>query len=107
MPRTSKPRSGSPEGPGASPDNVRTTNLLERSFVEERRRSTVIPRFTDEKSAMKLVFATLIRASERWSRVSISELERKQLGLLRQDLGIDPPPERGKEVRHKKGSEVA
>lgn len=87
--------------------NVRTTNLLERSFVEERRRSKVIPRFTDEKSAMKLVFATLIRASERWSRVSVSELERKQLGMLRQDLGIDPPPGHGKEVKHQKGSEVA
>lgn len=87
--------------------NVRTTNLLERSFVEERRRSKVIPRFTDEKSAMKLVFATLIRASERWSRVSVSELERKQLGLLREQLGIDPPPERGKEVSPHKGSEVA
>jgi transposase-like protein len=87
--------------------NVRTTNLLERSFVEERRRSKVIPRFADEKSAMKLVFAALIRASERWSRVSVSELERKQLGLLRQELGIDPPPERDKEVSHHKGSEVA
>jgi putative transposase len=88
--------------------NVRTTNLLERSFVEERRRSKVIPRFTDEKSAMKLVFATLIRASERWSRVSVSELERKQLGLLRRELGIDPPPEGAKkEVSHQKGSEVA
>jgi hypothetical protein len=39
--------------------------------------------------------------------VSVSELERKQLGLLRQELGIDPPPERGKEVNHQKGSEVA
>ena len=87
--------------------NVRTTNLLERSFVEERRGSKVIPRFTNEKSAMKLVFATLIRASERWSRVSVSELERKQLGLLRQELEIDPPPKQGKEVKHQKGSEVA
>ena len=86
--------------------NVRTTNLLERSFVEERRRSKVIPRFTNEKSAMKLVFATLIRASERWSRVSVSELERKQLGLLRRELGIDPPPGPGKEVRHQKGGKV-
>ena len=56
---------------------------------------------------MKLIFATLIRASERWSRVSVSELERKQLGLLRQELEIDPPPERDKGVSHKKGSEVA
>lgn len=90
--------------------NVRTTNLIERSFLEERRRSKVIPRFMEEKSAMKLVFATLIRASERWSRVSVSELEKKQLGLLRQELGIDPPPEgSGKEEveREKEKSEVA
>ena len=45
--------------------NVRTTNLLERTFEEERRRSKVIPRFNDEKSAMKLVFATLMRVSDR------------------------------------------
>lgn len=71
---------------------VRTTNLCERSFVEERRRTKVIPRFTDERAAMKLVFATLIRAADRWCRVSISDLERHQLRLLRAELGIDPPP---------------
>jgi putative transposase len=71
---------------------VRTTNLAERSFVEERRRTKVIPRFTDEKAVMKLVFATLIRAADRWCRVSISDLERHQLRLLRAELGIDPPP---------------
>jgi putative transposase len=71
---------------------VRTTNLAERSYVEERRRTKVIPRFTDEKAAMKLVFATLIRAADRWCRVSISDLERHQLRLLRAELGIDPPP---------------
>jgi transposase-like protein len=87
--------------------NVRTTNLLERSFVEERRRTKVIPRLMDEKSAMKLVFATLMRVSERWSRVSISELERKRLGLLRRELGIDPPPdERRREPQRPQGSEV-
>ena len=71
---------------------VRTTNLAERSFVEERRRTKVIGRFGDEHAAMKLVFATMIRAAERWCRVSISHLERHQLKLLRADLGIDPPP---------------
>lgn len=73
--------------------HMRTTNLLERSFEEERRRTKVIPRLLDEKSAMKLVFATLIRCSERWSRVPINELERQQLRLLRRELGIDPPPQ--------------
>jgi transposase-like protein len=72
--------------------NVRTTNLVERSFVEERRRTKVIPRLLDEKSAMKLMFATLIRTADRWSRIAVSDLERHQLRLLRQELGIDPPP---------------
>lgn len=70
---------------------VRTTNLVERSFVEERRRTKVIPRLLNEKSAMKLVFATMIRCAQRWMRISISDLERHQLRLLRQELGIDPP----------------
>jgi transposase-like protein len=69
---------------------VRTTNLAERSFVEERRRTKVIPRLMDEKAAMKLVFATMIRAAERWCRVSVSDLERHQLKLLRAELGLDP-----------------
>ena len=71
---------------------VRTTNLAERSFVEKRRRTKVIPRFPDEKAALKLVFATMIRAADRWCRVSISDLERHQLTLLRAELGLDPPP---------------
>lgn len=87
--------------------NVRTTNLIEHSFVEERMRSKVIPRFTSEKSAMKLVFATLMRASERWKRVSVSELERGQLRHLRRELGIDPPPSTKKEVGDQKESDVA
>ncbi len=71
---------------------VRTTNLAERSFVEERRRTKVVGRFTDERSAMKLVFAAMIRSAERWCRVSISDIERQQLKLLRAELGLDPPP---------------
>jgi hypothetical protein len=38
------------------------------------------------------VFATLIRVSERWQRLPVSDLERQQLRLLRGDLGIDPDP---------------
>lgn len=72
--------------------HCRTTNLIERSFEEERRRTKIIPRFTDERSAMKLVFAVLIRCSQRWSRVSITDIERHQLKLLRAELGVDPPP---------------
>ena len=71
---------------------VRTTNLIERSFLEERRRTKIIPRFFDERSCLKLVFATLQRASQRWQRIRITELEQKQLLVLRQHLGLDPDP---------------
>jgi putative transposase len=80
---------------------VRTTNLAERSFVEERRRTKIIPRLNDERSAMKLVFATLIRCAERWSRVAISDLERHQLQLLRVELGIDPPQQHTNSTKKK------
>ena len=66
---------------------IRTTNLLERSFLEERRRTRTIPRFFTEKSCLKLVFATLLRASQRWQGVKMSEIERQQLKLLRRELG--------------------
>ena len=69
---------------------IRTTNLCERSFVEERRRSKVIPHFFDERSCLKLVFATLWRASQRWRGVRFTEMERKQLQAyirVRQAMG--------------------
>ena len=48
---------------------MRTTNLAERSFEEERRRTKIIPRLMSEKATMKLAFATMIRSAERWCRV--------------------------------------
>jgi transposase-like protein len=69
---------------------IRTTNLLERSFLEERRRTKVIPRFFTERSCLKLAFATVWRASQHWQGVKMSELERQQLKLLRRELGLLP-----------------
>ena len=69
---------------------IRTTNLCERSFVEERRRSKVIPHFFDERSCLKLVFATLWRASQRWRGVRFTEMETRQLEAyirVRQAMG--------------------
>jgi putative transposase len=40
---------------------IRNTNLVERMFVEERRRITVIPQFLTEKSCLSLVFHVLYR----------------------------------------------
>lgn len=69
---------------------VRTTNLIERSFVEERRRTKTLPRFFTEKSCLKLVHATLIRAAVRWQRIKITALELEQIRLLYEELDIVP-----------------
>jgi putative transposase len=71
---------------------IRTTNLLERAFLEQRRRTKTIPRFFDERSCLKLVFATLWQASERWQNVKMSEIECKQLDHLRRDLKLEERP---------------
>lgn len=91
--------------PVAHHQHVRTTNLIERSFLEERRRTKIIPRFFDERSCLKLVYATLVRASQRWQRIRITEVEREQLLRLRQELGLRPQqistprPKEGKRVK--------
>lgn len=64
---------------------VRTTNLVERSFEEERRRAKVLPRFRGEKECLKLVYAVLWRASERWRRVTFTEVERRLLERYREE----------------------
>jgi transposase-like protein len=94
-------------GPAAHRKDVRTTNLLERSFEEERRRTKVIPRFWSEHSALTLIFGTLDRASRRWQRVTISEVELKHLDQIRMQLQLDPPSESQSEPASEKSSDVA
>src|ERR1043166_1660321 len=68
---------------------VRTSNLVERAFVEERRRTKVIPHLWTEGSLVHLVFGVLIRVSERWSKKCFSEFEQQQIRSLRQRLKLD------------------
>ena len=70
---------------------VRTSNLAERAFEEERRRTKVIPHLWDESSVVKLVFAVLIRVSERWGKKCFSEFEQHQIRGLRRQLQLDLP----------------
>lgn len=51
--------------PAARRRHVQTTNLVERSFEEERRRAKVLPPFRSERECLKPVFAVLWRASKR------------------------------------------
>lgn len=63
---------------------IRTTNLLERCFEEEKRRTKTIPAHVNERGAIQLVFGVLWRVSKRWQKVKMSSLELTQLQHLRQ-----------------------
>ena len=66
---------------------IRTTNLLERLFVEERRRSKIIPNvFHGERPVLKLMYAALIRASEHWRGLRFTPFESRQLDAIRAEL---------------------
>jgi putative transposase len=65
---------------------VRTTNLLERLFVEERRRLKIIPNGFGEKPVLKLMFGALIRAAERWRGLRFTEFELRQIAAVRKEL---------------------
>jgi len=66
--------------------STRTTNLLERLFVEERRRLKIIPNGFGEKPVLKLMFGALVRAAERWRGLPFTEFELRQLAAIREDL---------------------
>jgi putative transposase len=65
---------------------IRTTNLLERLFGEERRRTKVIPHAFGERAVLKLMYTALIRAAERWRGLRMSEFECRQLAAIRNEL---------------------
>ena len=67
--------------------HITTTNLVERSFGEENRRSKVIPRFFTEKSGLKIVYSVLIRVAQGWNMVKITFDEKAQIMALRDELG--------------------
>jgi transposase len=66
--------------------SIHTTNLIERSFVEQKRRTKIIPNHVNEKGAMKLVYGTLIRAARRWQRVTMDPADLVLLKTLRQTM---------------------
>ncbi len=79
--------------PAAHRKFVSTTNLIDRSFEEERRGTKTIPRFFDEHSALTLVFGALTRATARCQRIRITDVEQHQITHSRQQLGLEPTPQ--------------
>src|ERR671924_53742 len=64
---------------------TRSTNLLERTFVEVRRRTKIIGRFPGETSALSLIWAVLELASRGWRGITmtpkaVAEVERVRCG---------------------------
>jgi transposase-like protein len=70
---------------------VRTSNLVARAFVEERRRTKAIPHLWTEGSLVHLVFGVLIRVSDRWRKKCFSTIEQQQIRSLRAPLKLDEP----------------
>jgi hypothetical protein len=68
---------------------IRTTNLLARLFGKERWRTNVIPHAFGERALLKLRYAALIRAAERWRGISITAFELRQLKAIRDDRNGD------------------
>ncbi len=68
---------------------IRTTNLLERLFVEERRRLKIIPNAWGERPVLKLMFGAMTRAAERWRSIRFTDFERRQIAEVRKDLDAE------------------
>jgi transposase-like protein len=68
---------------------VRTKNLLERLFGEERRRMKIVANAFGERAVLKLMYAALIRASEGWRGIQVKPYETKQLEAVGAELDAE------------------
>jgi transposase-like protein len=72
----------------------RSTNLLERTLGEVKRRTKVIGRFPGEDSRLSLVWAVLdLQINNACNAVKLSQIDRQRLYRLRPEPG-EPEPER-------------
>jgi putative transposase len=73
--------------PSGHRKRIRSTNLLERAFVEVRRRTKIIGRFPGETSALSLVWAVLELASRGWRGVTMTPKAVAEIERLRHSAG--------------------
>ena len=71
---------------GGTTSIMPVTNLLERLFVEERRRLKIIPNAFGERPVLKLMFGAMTRAAERWRAIRFTDFERRQIDAVRREL---------------------
>ena len=65
---------------------IRTTNLIERLFLEERRPTKIVPHAFGERPVLKLMYAAIIRAAERWRGIQVGEFDQRQLRAIGDEL---------------------
>jgi putative transposase len=70
---------------------TRSTNLLERTFVEVRRRTKIIGRFPGETSALSLIWAVLELASRGWRGITMTPRAVAEIERLRRRLNTRAP----------------
>ena len=58
---------------------IRTNNLLERLFGEERRRLKVVPNVCGGKLVLKSMLAAMTRTTEIWRPIGVTGFERRQM----------------------------
>src|SRR6185295_540836 len=68
-----RPRAAASPLSAAQPQGDPTTNLLERLFLEERRRTTIVPHAVGEHPVVKLMYAAMIRSADRWCGIAVGE----------------------------------
>jgi putative transposase len=72
----------------------RSTNLLERSLGEVKRRTKVIGRFPGETSCLTLVWAVLdLLITHQTNGIRFNQLDRQRLGRIRYEGSEQPTPE--------------
>ena len=73
---------------------IRSTNLLERTFVEVRRRTKVIGRFPGETSALSLIWAVLELSSRGWRGITMTPRAVAEIERLRRGPTPESKPDR-------------
>lgn len=91
-------------GPRDTASFIPDTNLLERLFLEERRRLKIIPNAFGEKPILKLMFGAMIRAAGRWRPIKITDFERRQMTAVRQELDQEYKAQTGLDQQTSKGA---
>ncbi len=79
--------------PPAHHKRLRTSNLLERTFGEHKRRTKVIPHFFTEEAAMKLSDAVLLAVTNKWRGVRMDVFTARQIEELRKEILPEKSPE--------------